>query len=348
MALDWSKLSFNYTKTNTIICSHFKDGEWSSLESSTSDQITINALSGALHYGLEAFEGLKAYRGADGKVRLFRPEENARRLRRSGAYIGLEAPSDTMFIEACCRVVKENIEYLPPYESGATMYIRPFIIGVGGQIGVHLSGESMFIVAAMPIGSYFGKGFEPSRAVLASEHDRAAPMGTGSYKLGGNYAGTVLAGEIAKRQGYSTVLYPDSAERRYVDEFSSANFFGIKGDTYITPESPSILPSITNKSLLELAPTLGLKTERRELLIEELSGFDEMGAVGTAVVISPIGRVDVKPGWEREGGCEAEIIKSYFAGESLAAGAVSLKLYNALTGIQNGTEKDIFNWCLTI
>ena len=349
MATDWSKLTFSYSKTNTILVAHFKDGKWSNLQSKTSDDITISALSGSLHYGLQAFEGLKAYRGADDKVRLFRPDENAKRMERSAKFIGLEAPPKEMFIEACRRVVEENIEFLPPYESGATMYIRPLIIGVGAQIGVHISQETIFIVAAMPIGAYFGKTLVPAKAVIASEHDRAAPMGTGSYKLGGNYAGTVLFGASAKKQGYTTVLYLDSRERKYIDEFSAANFFGIRGNSYVTPDSPSILPSITNKSLIEVAKDLGMTIERRPVAIEELETFDEVGAVGTAVVISPICQIDHKPGWEGiYGNSDVDVTGVYKYGSPEVAGEKSLMLYNKLTGIQFGTEPDKFGWCMIL
>jgi branched-chain amino acid aminotransferase len=349
MATDWSNLTFSYSKTNTILVAHFKDGKWSNLQSRSSDDITISALSGSLHYGLQAFEGLKAYRGADDKVRLFRPDENALRMKRSAEYIGLQAPPKEMFIEACKRIVLENIEFLPPYETGATMYIRPLIIGVGPQIGVHISQETLFIVAAMPIGAYFGKSLVPAKAVIASDHDRAAPMGTGSYKLGGNYAGTVLFGASAKKQGYTTVLYLDSREKKYIDEFSAANFFGIKGNTYITPESPSILPSITNKSLIEVAVDSGMKFERRPVAVEELESFDEVGAVGTAVVISPICQIDVKPGWEGVSNIENPVVtKGYSYGDPNSAGEKSLLLYNKLTGIQFGTEPDKFGWCVIL
>ncbi len=349
MTTDWSKLTFNYSKTNTIIVAHFKDGKWSNLESRTNDDITISALSGSLHYGLQAFEGLKAYKGADGNVRLFRPDENAKRMKRSAEFIGLAAPEESVFIEACKRVVLENIEFLPPYESGATMYIRPLIIGVGPQIGVHMSQETLFIVAAMPIGAYFGKALVPSKAVIASEHDRAAPMGTGSYKLGGNYAGTVLFGAAAKKQGYTTVLYLDSRERKYIDEFSAANFFGIKGNSYITPDSPSILPSITNKSLIEVARDMGMSIERRPVSLEELESFDEVGAVGTAVVISPICQIDFKPGWEGTGEISNPVVtKVYNYGDPLTTSEKSLKLYNKLTGIQYGIEEDKYGWCVIL
>lgn len=349
MAIDWSKLTFSYTKTNTIVAAHHKNGSWSKLESYTNDDITISALSGGLHYGLQAFEGLKAYMGADGKVRLFRPDENAKRMKRSADFIGLSAPSEEMFIEACVRVVKENIDFLPPYESGATLYLRPLIVGVGAQIGVHMSQETFFMVAAIPIGAYFGKTLVPAKAVFASEHDRAAPMGTGSYKLGGNYSGTVLAGSRAKQQGYTTVLYKDSAERRYIDEFSAANFFGIKGNSYITPESPSILPSITNKSLIDVAISMGMKVEKRAVPVDELSTFEEVGAVGTAVVISPICQIDEKPGWEGFlGKNDAIVTKTYNFGNEEVAGPKSLALYKKLTGIQYGTEDDINSWCLII
>ncbi|MCK9304370.1 MAG: branched chain amino acid aminotransferase, partial [Bacteroidales bacterium] len=202
---DWSKLAFSYQKTNTIILSTYRDGIWSPLESRMDDNISVSALSGSLHYGVQAFEGLKAFRGVDGKVRLFRPLENARRLRRSADFLGIASPREDLFLEACLRAVSENIEYLPPYEFRASLYIRPFLIGVGPQIDLVSSKEVMFIVAVIPVGSFAGSISKPVKALLARDHDRAAPMGTGSYKIGGNYAAAMLSCMKAKKEGYSAV-----------------------------------------------------------------------------------------------------------------------------------------------
>lgn len=334
---DWSKLSFSYLKTNTIIVSIYREGRWSPLESRRDDNIGVSALSASLHYGIQAFEGLKAFRGIDGKVRLFRPVENALRLKRSAGFLGIESPPEEFFLEACLRAVRENIEYLPPYEFRASMYIRPFLIGIGPQIDLVSSKEVMFIVAVMPVGSFSGSVTKPVKALLASDHDRAAPMGTGSYKIGGNYAAAMLSCMKAKKEGYSAVLYLDSKRRRYIEEFSSSNFFGIKENTYITPDSPSVLPSITNKSLLQLAYDSGMKTERRKIPYWELADFEEVGACGTAVVITPVSQID-----DRANNL------SYITGKSDRAGEKSHLLYKNLTAIQYGEMPDIHNWCIVL
>ncbi|OFX80335.1 MAG: branched-chain-amino-acid transaminase [Bacteroidetes bacterium GWF2_41_61] len=335
--MNWEKLTFSYTKTNTIIVSHYKNGEWGPLESRRDDNISISALSASLHYGIQAFEGLKAYRGKDEKIRLFRPYENAKRLRRSADYLGIASPDQDMFVEACKRVVLENIEFLPPYEYRASMYIRPFVIGVGAQIDLVSPNEVLFIVAAIPIGSFAGSINRPAKVLLAQDHDRAAPMGTGSYKLGGNYAAAIVAGVNAKKEGYSSVLYLDSSKREYIDEFSSSNFFAIKGNSYITPDSESVLPSITNNSLMQLAKDDGMSIERRRIKLEELETFEEVGACGTAIVILPVSRIDDKLN-----------NKSYMIGDPVTTGKMCLFLYKKLTGIQFGEEKDIHNWCLAV
>ncbi len=331
------KLSFAYTKTNTIICSHYKDGVWGPIESRRDDNITISALSGSLHYGIQAFEGLKAYRGSDGSIRIFRPWENGARLKRSADFLGIASPDIDMFIEACKRVVIENEEFLPSYESRGTLYIRPFVIGVSPQIDLVSSTEVLFIVAAMPVGSFAGSINKPVKVLLARDHDRAAPLGTGSYKIGGNYAASLVAGMKAKQEGYASLLYLDSATKSSVDEFSSANFFAIKGNSYITPESDSILPSITNKSLMQLASDLGLTIEKRVVKESELSTFDEMGACGTAIVIMSVSEI-----------CDPlnNIVYKSLCGSNIAP--LSMKLYKRLTGIQFGEESDIYNWSLVI
>ena len=186
--LDWTKLGFGYRKTNTILSCSYKDGQWGPVESHTDDNLSINAFAGALHYSIECFEGLKAFRGADGKVRLFRPEENAKRLQRSANYIGIAAPSVERFIEMCIRVVKENIDFLPPYGTNASMYLRPTLIGVNPQLGVKSSTECLFLMLCAPVGAYTGNTLQPSYVVISRDYDRAAPNGTGSFKLGSNYA----------------------------------------------------------------------------------------------------------------------------------------------------------------
>lgn len=338
--IDWSKLAFSYIKTNTMVCAHYKDGKWGAVESRTDDNITISSLSAALHYGVECFEGLKAFNCKDGKIRIFRPDENAKRLIRSAAYLGIAAPNEELFIEMVKQVVLENKEFIPPYETRASLYIRPTLIGVGAQMGVKPSEEALFMIMVCPVGAYAGGIDSPVKAVIAREYDRAAPKGSGSYKVGGNYAASLYAGIEAKKAGYPAVLYLDPKEHKYVDEFSSSNFFGIKENTYITPLSETVLPSITNKSLEQVAKDLGMKTERREIPVEELATFAEVGECGTAVVITPVNQIDDKPSIN-----SSECVSYVYAKE---CGPVSKKLYNKLTGIQYGEEPDTHQWCVIL
>ena len=340
--IDWSKLTFSYTKTNTILKTVYKDGEWSPVESLTEDDITLSAFAGTLHYAIECFEGLKAFRGKDGRVRLFRPEENAMRLRRSAEYLGIEAPSVEMFVDMCKRAVKENIDFLPPYEAtGASLYLRPTLIGSNPQLGVQSSKEATFIVLCSPVGAYIGGALDAVDVVIARNYDRAAPNGSGAFKVGGNYACSLYSLNLAHKLGYKAVLYLDPKTGRFIDEFNSSNFFAIKGNTYITPESPSILPSITNKSLETVAKHLGMEVERRPVPVEELTEFEEVGECGTAVVITPVHKLVDKPTLESE----EETVYTYGDGK---CGPKSLKLYNYIVNLQKGDIEDPFGWVVFV
>lgn len=331
--LDWANLSFGYIPTNGNVRCLYKDGKWGKPELSTSEYLNLHMASTCLHYGQESFEGLKAYRNPDGKIQLFRPHENAKRMIASGQYIQMKTPSEELFLECVKMAVKANEEFVPPYESGATLYVRPLLIGTSAQVGVKPSSEYMFIVFVSPVGPYFKEGFKPVSAIIDREHDRAAPLGTGHIKIGGNYAASLISQELAHNLGYSMALYLDAAEKKYIDECGPANFFGIKGKSYITPKSHSILPSITNMSLMELAADMGLKVEERKVPVEELAEFEEAGACGTAAVISPIGKIlDPVTG------------DTYLYGKEGVAGKVSTELYNRLRGIQYGIEPDKFGW----
>ena len=336
--MDWSKLTFSYTKTNTILCSYFRNGAWTPIESHTDDNITMSAFAGAFHYAIECFEGLKAFRGKDGSIRLFRPEENAKRMQRSAHYLGIEAPSTEMFIDMCIQSVMENIEFLPPFEAtGASLYLRPTLIGYNPQLGVQSSKEVLFMVLCSPVGAYVGGALDAIDVVIARNYDRAAPNGSGAYKVGGNYACSLRSLNIAHEQGYKAVLYLDPATKTHIDEFNSSNFFAIKGNKYITPKSDSILPSITNMSLETVAAHLGMEVERRPVPVEELSTFDEVGECGTAVVITPVHKLVDKPFLESE----EETVYTYGDGQ---CGPKSLELYNFITGIQKGEIEDPFGW----
>ena len=329
--MDWKNLGFGYKKTDYNVRCYYRNGKWGELEISSSEVINMHMGATALHYGQEAFEGLKAFKGQDGKVRIFRLDENALRLQRSCEGIMMAQLPKELFEKAVKLAVALNRDYIPPYESGASLYIRPLLIGTGPEIGVKPASEYLFIVFVMPVGPYFPEGFKPTDLIILRQYDRAAPQGTGKYKVGGNYAASMVAGVKAKKGGYSAVLYLDSKEKKYIDECGPANFFGIKDNTYITPESESILPSITNKSLMTLASEIGMKVEQRKVPYEELATFEEIGACGTAAVISPIKRI-----------YDADEEKEFFYGKE--PGPWSTKLYNKLRAIQYGDEADLFGW----
>ncbi len=331
--IDWGNLSFGYMKTDCNLRSYFKDGKWSEPQVSTSEMIDLHMAATCLHYGQESFEGLKAFTGKDGKIRIFRMRENALRMQLSCHGIMMEELPIELFEKCVVEAVKRNSRFVPPYGSGASLYIRPLLIGTSAQVGVKPANEYMFLVFVTPVGPYFKAGFKATPVGIFREYDRAAPLGTGTYKIGGNYAASLLAGHKAHEMGYSSVLYLDAKEKKYVDECGPANFFGIKNNTYITPESTSILQSITNKSLMQLAEDMGMKVEQRQVPLEELETFEEAGMCGTAAVISPIQRVD-----------DVNEKKSYVFSKDGKAGEISTKLYNKLKAIQCGDEPDVYGW----
>lgn len=335
--LDWKNLPFGYIKTDYNIRCRFKDGRWGKPEVSSSEYIDIHIASTALHYGQEAFEGMKAYMGKDGKVRVFRWEENAKRLISSAEGIKMAAVPAELFREAVFQAVKLNRRFVPPAGSGATLYIRPLLYGSGPEVGVKPASEYTFIVFVTPVGPYFKGGIKPVNMMICRDVDRAAPLGTGTFKVGGNYAASLRALVRAKEEGYGSTIFLDAKEKKYIDECGPANFFGIKGNTYITPKSESILGSITNMSLIELAGTLGMKTERRKVPVEELASFEETGACGTAAVISPIGKI-----------VDPDMNKIYEYCRDGKPGPATMKLYNKLVGIQSGDEADEFGWMTVV
>jgi branched-chain amino acid aminotransferase len=331
--LDWKNLPFGYMKTDYNIRSVYKDGKWGKLEVSASEYIDIHIAATGLHYGQEAFEGLKAYMGKDGKVRLFRWEENAKRMLSSAEGVKMAQFPVEMFREAVFKVINLNRKFVPPYGSGATLYIRPLLYGSGPEVGVKPASEYTFIVFVSPVGPYFKEGIKPVNMLICRDIDRAAPLGTGTFKVGGNYAASMRAIIAAKNGGYSSTIFLDSKEKKYIDECGPANFFGIKGNTYVTPKSESILGSITNMSLIEIAESLGMKAERRPVPVEELAEFSETGACGTAAVITPIAKI-VDPD-------KNKIYEYCMDGKP---GPVSMMLYERLTAIQCGDAEDIFGW----
>lgn len=335
--IDWSDLSFGYMKTDFNIRTYFKGGKWSDPVAETSEMLNLHMAATCLHYGQEVFEGLKAFRGKDGKIRIFRMRENALRLQSSCRGILMEELPVELFEEMVLMAVRKNERFVPPYESGASLYIRPLMIGTSAQVGVKPATEYTFLIFVTPVGPYFKEGFKPTPMVILREYDRAAPLGTGTFKVGGNYAASLVAGRKASQMGYSAVLYLDAREKKYIDECGPANFFAIKDNTYITPKSESILPSITNKSLMQLAQDMGMKVERRQIPEEELATFDEAGACGTAAVISPILRID-----------DLSENKVYEFCKDGNAGPVSEKLYKKLRAIQYGDEPDLHGWVTVV
>ena len=331
--IDWSDLSFGYMKTDYNVRCYYRDGKWGELEVSSSEIINIHMAATCLHYGQESFEGLKVFKGKDGKARVFRMDENAKRMQSSCRGIMMPELPVEKFEEAVRKAVKLNERFIPPYESGASLYVRPLLIGLGAQVGVRPASEYLFIIFVTPVGPYFKDGFKPTPVVILRGYDRAAPLGTGTYKVGGNYAASLAAGEKAHELGYSAVLYLDAKEKKYVDECGPANFFGIKDNKYITPKSTSILPSITNKSLMQLAEDMGMTVERRQIPEEELATFEEAAECGTAAVVTPIERID-----------DMDENKSYVFSKDGKPGPVCEKLYHKLRAIQYGDDEDIYGW----
>ncbi|MFP4041455.1 MAG: branched-chain amino acid aminotransferase [Bacteroidales bacterium] len=331
--MDWSNLPFGLHKTDYNIRCHYKDGKWGDIEVSTSEYLNVHMAATGLHYGQQAFEGMKAYRGKDGEIRIFRWEENFKRMERSAHGILMEPVPMEKFKEAIVTAIKKNENYLPPHGTGAALYIRPLLFGSGAEIGVKPANEYTFVVFVTPVGPYFKEGFNPIKIAIVRDTDRTAPNGTGMYKVGGNYAASLQGIKRTKEAGYAQPLYLDAKEKKYIDEIGAANFFGIKDNTYITPKSNSILPSITNKSIMEMAPDMGLKVERRPVPVEELESFEEVGACGTAAIIAPIGEIK-----------DLDNDKTFTYSKDGKPGPISTKIYNKLLGIQFGDEPDPYNW----
>lgn len=331
--LDWSNLSFGYLPTDYNVRCYYRNGKWGEIEVSSSDTINMHMAATALHYGQEIFEGLKAFRGKDGKIRIFRLEENAKRIAESAKGIRMAQVPEELFREMVIKCVQLNARFVPPYGSGASLYIRPLEIGMTARIGVKPADEYLFIVMVSPVGPYFKEGFKPTNICIMREFDRVAPRGTGRWKVGGNYAASLEAGERAHELGYSSVLYLDPKEKKYLDECGPANFFAIKDGKYITPASDSILPSITNKSLQQLAKDMGLEVENRHITVDELNDIQEAAACGTAAVASPVAEID-----------DLDTGHKYVVSKDGKPGPVVTELYTRLRGIQYGELPDIHNW----
>ncbi len=334
--LDWPNLDFGYHETDFNIRYTWSNGQGSSGELSSDQSLPVHIAATGLHYGQQCFEGLKVFEQKNGDVVVFRIEENAKRLIKSCEKIHMAPVPEELFVEAVSKVVNANRKFVPPYGTGASLYVRPLVFGSGAQVGVKPADEYTFIVLVTPVGPYFKTGFKPVHLVVEDEYDRAAPCGVGDVKVGGNYAAGMRASMRAKSNGFTEVLYLDAKEKQYIDESGPANFFGItEGGVYVTPQSESILPSITNKSLFTLAGEMGLKPERRQVHIEEIFGFQEAGCCGTAAVITPVGSITFG---ER---------KVVYAKDD-KPGKYCTELYNQLTDIQLGNIRDTHGWVKAI
>ena len=334
--MDYSSLGFKYYPTDYYYIKTYKDGQWTEGKLTKDRFITISMFSQVLHYSQEAFEGLKAYACKDGSINLFRPDMNAKRLQKSCRRLLMPEISEQEFITDLIEVVKANRKHVPPYGSGASLYIRPVMFGIGDNLGVNPASEFMFIVMTSPVGPYFKGALKPVRMVV-SDYDRAAPFGTGDIKTGGNYSASLLPNRLAKQQGFADCIYLDPATHTKIDEVGAANFFGItKNGVYVSPVSSSILPSVTQDSLKFLAmDKLGLKVEERDVFIDKLDEFAEVGACGTAAAVTPIYEIVHKE-------------KVIYLKDSEKVGFVSTQLFKIMNDIQIGDHLNILNWIVKI
>lgn len=331
--IDWEKLSFGYIKTDYRFVSNYKDGKWDEGTLTTDETVTLNESAGVLQYAQTCFEGLKAYRTIDGHIVCFRPDLNAKRMADSCKRLEMPVFPEERFIDAVRQVVKANKQFVPPYGTGATLYIRPYMFGSNAVVGVKPATEYQFRMFATPVGPYFRSGSEKPIKLRVPDFDRAAPLGTGHVKAGLNYAMSLHAIVDAHNQGYNENMYLDSKTRTKVEETGGANIIFIKGNTVVTPKSHTILPSITRRSLMYVAEHyLGLKAEEREIYADEIHNFDECALCGTAAVLSPVGRV-VDHGKD-----------IFVAKDTDKTGEITQKLYDTLTGIQMGRIEAPEGW----
>ena len=336
--IDWSNIGFGYIKTDKRYVSNFKNGAWDEGTLTDDANIVLSECAGVLQYAQTVFEGLKAYTTEDGRIVCFRPDLNASRMADSAKRLEMPAFPEDRFVKAVEETVRANAGFVPPYGSGATLYIRPYMFGTNPVIGVKPADEYQFRMFCTPVGPYFKGGAKPI-TIKVSDFDRAAPHGTGHIKAGLNYAMSLHAIVTAHQEGYDENMYLDAATRTKVEETGGANFiFVTKDGTVVTPKSNSILPSITRRSLMVVAEKyLGLKVEHREVYFDEVKDFAECGLCGTAAVISPIRKID-----------DLENHKSYVISKDGKPGPWSEKLYTHLRAIQYGTEPDVHGWTTVI
>ncbi len=335
MDLDWGSLGFEYIKTDYRFTASNTDGKWSDGELVKDEYMKIHEGSPALHYAQQCFEGMKAQTAKDGSVLLFRPELNAERLYMTSERLMMPPVPIELFMKGVEETVRANYAWIPPYGSGASLYIRPLLIGVGENMGLRPAKAYEFRIIVSPVGPYYKGGGVQLISLAVTNFDRAAPLGTGKYKAGANYAGGLLSTQTAKDMGANEALYLDSAHRKYLDEAGSANILlAMTNNRFVTPKSDAILPSVTRRSIMTLAKDeLKMTIEERPVAIkEELADIEEMAACGTAAVISPVGKIWIDDQWH----------KFYADGEEV--GPVMQKLYGSLTQIQQGVKEDPYGW----
>ncbi len=332
--IDWSNLGFSYIETGERFFANYKDGKWDDGVMTKDATVTLNECAGVFQYAQTCFEGMKAYTTADGRIVVFRPDLNAQRMEDSCKRLEMPVFPKERFIDAVCQVVKANSDFVPPYGTGATLYIRPYMFGSSAVIGVKPADEYQFRIFATPVGPYFKGGAKPI-TIKVSDFDRAAPNGTGHIKAGLNYAMSLHAIVTAHQEGFDENMYLDAATRTKVEETGGANFlFVTKDNKVVTPKSNSILPSITRRSLMYVAQHyLGLEVEEREVFFDEVKDFAECGLCGTAAVISPVGKI-----------CDHGKEEICFPSGMDEMGPVTKKLYETLTGIQMGKLEAPEGW----
>lgn len=328
--LDFENMSFSYTPTKSMaVYNYTLESGWDNGVLSDKPYLNIHALSNVIHYGQSIFEGLKCFHLKDGRVTAFNPLGNSKRICNGASRLGMPNIPEEVFLEAVSRCVQDNVDFVPPYGSDGSFYLRPFLTGHGPQLGLGVAPNFTFGVIGSPVGNYYKAGIKPIDAMVI-DFDRAAPRGVGAVKCAGNYAADVMPAKSASEKGYPIALYLDAKERKYVEEFSTSNMIAISKDksTFITPESESILPSCTNILLQQLAKDRGMKVECRPVAIDELEEFSEVGACGTAVIISPIGNI-------LHGDKKIDLTSNY---------EVLYSLYDELRGIQTGEIPDKHGW----
>lgn len=337
--IDWSKLGFEYTKTDYRFSATWENGHWSAGELLTSEFIQLHEGSPALHYAQQCFEGLKAQTAKDGRILLFRPELNSERMQNTSDRLSMPRVPPELFLHGVHEAVRANAAWIPPYGKGASLYIRPLLIGVGANMGLRPAKQYEFRVMVTPVGPYYKSGGLSAISLAVSDFDRASPHGTGDVKAGANYPGGLYATRKAQELGAYEALYLDAAERRYIEEAGSANIIiSLAGNKLITPSSRAILPSITRRSIMDIAKhELGMSTEERPIdLRKEVGSFEEVAACGTAAVLSPVGRIWFDGQWH------------HFYGNGEKVGPVMQSIYDNLCQIQRGEKTDSFGWTVPV